>query len=768
MISPLTAQATTAAKLSFAAVVCLWLTTPLLAYAQTTAAISGRVVEAELDDYGVPGAEVRVDGRGLATSTDDSGHFYLDALPDGPLTLSVTAPDYHPIQVTIAGDERQAPLLIELTWAGADVVAVTTTTAAPAPQTASSTQISAREIAASPHRNAEELLRQVPGLTLVQHGSEGKGHQFFMRGFDAIHGADLEITLDGIPLNEWSNIHAQGYLDLGIIIPEVIRNVSVTKGPFTLNQGLFAMAGSADYQLGVPTQDRGWRATYSIGSTNRHRVFAGYSPIDGRGEQFVGVEATHDDSFGQNRSIDRATVNAKTRLPGSTDSHYLDLIALGGYANFDLPGALRNDDVNAGRVGFYDTYDPLGEGSSARALLALNYQRDALSINTYAAYRRLELLENFTGYLIDPVNSDRRAQFQDTYSFGLLANHRAQLLDQLAIATGVGARADLFAQHEDNVDDSLETVARRRDLEGVQLNAHALAGLQWQPHHALQLNTGARLDLVHFDLRDHLADTPQSDDQLLAVSPRLTARWQAREFWQLFAAYGRGLRSPEARAFSTFKPAQSGIGDEIYDGGDPANTVSDAFELGTRWNPKDWFGLSLAGFATFIERESIFDHVSGVNLELNGTRRLGAELVLYSDPLSWLSLRADITYVDARFTESGNPVPLAPWLTAGARAIATHPSGFRAGLRALAVAPRTLPHGATGATLLMTDLTVGYHWDWLRLDLEVENLLNQRLREGEYHYASHWQPGAPASEIPVLTTTAGPPLNARLTLSLYF
>ena len=68
----------------------------------------------------------------------------------------------------------------------------------------------------------------------------------------------------------------------------------------------------------------------------------------------------------------------------------------------------------------------------------------------------------------------------------------------------------------------------------------------------------------------------------------------------------------------------------------------------------------------------------------------------------------------------------------------------------------------------MTDATLGYHWRWLRLDLEVENVLNQQLREGEYHYASHWRPDEPASEIPVLHTTAGPPLNARLTLGVLF
>src|SRR5690606_10025353 len=95
-------------------------------------------------------------------------------------------------------------------------------------------------------------------------------------------------------------------------------------------------------------------------------------------------------------------------------------------------------------------------------------------------------------------------------------------------------------------------------------------------------------------------------------------------------------------------------------------------------------------------RESVFDHVSGLTLALNGTRRVGGELVLRARLSSWLRLVGDLTAVDARFVESGKRVPFAPRLTAGARALAAHPSGVRAGLRFLAVAPRPLPYGAHG------------------------------------------------------------------------
>lgn len=656
------------------------------------------------------------------------------------------------------------------------------TGAQPRPRTASTSHLSARELAAVPRRNAEDALGLVPGFLLVQHGSEGKGHQFFLRGFDAIHGADLALAVDGVPVNEWSNIHAQGYIDLGFVIPEVIESVEVIKGPFTLDQGAFAMAGSASYQLGVPAGDRGVRGTYTAGSTNRHRGVVTYSPRAGDGRDFVAAEALHDGGFGQNRGIERGAVLGRVRLLGSAARGTLSLLGAGYVARFELPGTLRHQDVEAGRIGFYDAYDRDGRGLSGRGLAALSYELrgpgHALRALAYGGFRRLALLENYTGFLVDPVHGDRRAQRQDAWSAGAQLGHERWLRDSLMIEAGLGVRGDVLDQAQEHVDQQEATLARERSLDGMQALAHARAGLRWLPDDAVRLAAGVRVDVAHVAVRDRLDLGPGDADAggagtegtgtRAAVLPRVVAEWRAATRWRLFAAYGRGYRPPEARAFTSFEPGPGGIGEEVYTGGDPAMTVSDAVELGTHWRPYPRLGARLSGFATRMERESIFDHVSGVNLELNSTRRLGAELEVHGNPLAWLTLSADATWVDARFVGSGNAIPLAPRLVGGVRAIVSHHSGLRAGLRFLGVAPRPLPHGARGAPLTALDLTAGFHGRRLRIDLEVENLLDQRVREGEYHYASHWRPGEPASELPVIHYVAGPPLDARLSVTAMF
>lgn len=751
----------------------LW---PARAAAQVGASqVRGIVLDGDLD-VPLAGAEVRIEGRPEApvVYADSEGAFTLLVPVDlfGPAWLVVSAPDFEPQRVALDSSAPIDDLVVHLEFAAGDTPASTASATRPEAETASSVRVSSRDIFAAPRRTAEDALQQVPGLTLVQHGSEGKGHQFFLRGFDAIHGADLEVTVGGVPVNEWSNIHAQGYLDLTFVIPELIRRVDVTKGPYLLEQGAFAMAGSAAYRLGVAPEDRGWRVGYTVGTTNRHRLFLGFSPADGDGEDFVGVEAVRDDGYGAARAVERYSALGRVGLARLGADGHLAAWAGASGSRFELPGTLRLDDWLAGRVPLHGSYDPTGRGDGERVLVALDLERPGadglLRAQAYGGFRALDLRENFTGYLIDPERGDRREQEHLAWSFGLRTGGEWTPSAELAFVGEAGLRGDRIAQREDAVNDALQRVSRRRELEATQLLVHAAAGLRWTPSDSVRLDAGARVDVVDVATEDGLVGGAAGGDTLVAASPRVSLRWSAAAAVDVFAAYGRGFRPPEARGFSSFDAEREGIGEEVLFTGDPAATVADATELGLRLRPWENVLVGLSGFATLIERESIFDHVSGVNLELNGTRRLGGELTLAWEPLSWLRLEGDATLVDARFRGSGNRVPLAPWLAGGLRVTMTDPGGWRAGLRLLGVASRTLPHDAQGDPLIEVDATLGYHWSAFRLDLEVENLLDRETREGEYHYASHWRRGEAASQIPVTHFVAGAPLNARLTLSALF
>ena len=95
-----------------------------------------------------------------------------------------------------------------------------------------------------PHPRPADILQVVPGLYVNQHAGGGKANQYFIRGFDADHGTDLALSVDGVPVNMVSHGHGQGYADLNWIIPELIERVEVFKGPYFAQHGDLATAGA--------------------------------------------------------------------------------------------------------------------------------------------------------------------------------------------------------------------------------------------------------------------------------------------------------------------------------------------------------------------------------------------------------------------------------------------------------------------------------------------------------------------------------------------
>ena len=108
--------------------------------------------------------------------------------------------------------------------------------------------ISDLDIHLRPINNSQEILRSVPGLFIGQHAGGGKAEQLFIRGFDVDHGTDVNISVDGMPVNMVSHAHGQGYADLHFVIPEFIDKVNFDKGSYFAEKGNFTTAGFVDFK----------------------------------------------------------------------------------------------------------------------------------------------------------------------------------------------------------------------------------------------------------------------------------------------------------------------------------------------------------------------------------------------------------------------------------------------------------------------------------------------------------------------------------------
>jgi len=109
-------------------------------------------------------------------------------------------------------------------------------------------------------------------MLITQHSGDGKANQYFTRGFNLDHGTDFAFSMDGVPVNEDSNAHGQGYSDLNFMIPELVKSVNYTKGPFNVEVGDFATAGSANFVY--PTVLRTSIASLTMGEFGYQRAVA--------------------------------------------------------------------------------------------------------------------------------------------------------------------------------------------------------------------------------------------------------------------------------------------------------------------------------------------------------------------------------------------------------------------------------------------------------------------------------------------------------------
>ncbi len=637
--------------------------------------------------------------------------------------------------------------------------------------TSSGRYIDARIIATQPKRSAEDLLRLVPGMLIVQHGNQGKGHQFYVRGFDAVHGSDVEFLAGDIPLNEASNVHAHGYLDLSFIPPEVVMGIDARKGSYGVDQGNFATAATIRYDLGVAQPERGTRISYEIGSTNRHRAALVYAPKDRPESTFLALDAMHDDGYGENRRVQRLGGLSQLRL-FERGPVQLDGLAGAYAARFGLPGLVRLDDFNAKRRGFYDAYSDDTHGESMRALVGLTTRVDTgktqLSITTYGQGRRLVLDENYTGFLQNPIEGDRHAQTQDAGSLGVRAQWQYRVHPRVQLQVHANWQGDAIDERQDELLPTGQPWATTRDLMVHQNTWGIGPAVRAVPTSWLTIDGGVRFDVFHDAVQDRLQDDRISRQTFWAISPRVAMRAELGRKWALFTAYGRGFRSPDARAITLPREPPENVDLDVYAGGEPRMTLTDAVEIGTRFAPNRLFDAGVTAFGTFIQRESVFDHVSGFNIERSGTRRLGAEADVQIHPTHWMDLGFDVTGVYGRFVETDKPIPGAPPLLVSTFGSLAHRSGWHAGWRWFLLGPRPLSYGARAGIVTVLDASVGYRTRHFGIDLFLDNILGLKWREGEYNYASHWDATQPRSRIPTVHYIAGYPRMIRAAITVWF
>jgi outer membrane receptor protein involved in Fe transport len=693
---------------------------------------------------------------------------------------------------------------------------------------ASSDDIAAETFALRPHATLQEILNNVPGLVVRQHQGGGKATQYLIRGFNADHGTDFLVTVDGLPVNLRSHAHGQGYADLNFVIPETIETLRLRKGPYFADLGDFGTAGALD--LVTKSDFVEDFALAEGGAFDRMRFIAGVSPRLGGVQTLLATQAYFSDGpFVHPERFARYNAFGKLTLAPHADAA-LSLAGVFYQADWDASGQIPQRLVSAGVLDRFGAIDPTEGGRTGRENVDLHYEwtptaADTVSFQGWASRYELRLWSNFTFFqdtiFPDPQGTTPRfwegpgGRVRDAFRTGppppgaaavpgdgIEQNdarwlhgfrggweRRFELL-ALPLATEIAAetRADDadVAVHRQVRRTRFFTVSRTRVVERSY-------GAWWRQDAVftdwLRFEGGLRGDWFTFDVADRLprqrrdpsfTAVPLSgyaDDGIVGPKANLVVTPEPRT--DVYLNFGRGFHSNDARAVvqaaragdDRFRPLVPALGYEV---GARTRRLDDRLDVAAAlWLLDLESEIVFCGDCGFIEREG----GAGTSFAASGaTRRWGIDFETRLRLTDWLVADYDLAWADPRF-ENGGAIPIAPTLFMNGGLTAAWRNGFSVALRVRYLDDRPADERRTipARGYLLADVFLEYRWRNVDVGLDLLNLGDFDWQEAVFADTSctarevrTGRCGNPAGPVEDVHFTPGDPFAVRGRLIVWF
>jgi outer membrane receptor protein involved in Fe transport len=632
--------------------------------------------------------------------------------------------------------------------------------------TSSQGEVAPEELDLTPAYRPGQLLETVPGLVATAHSGEGKANQYLLRGVNLDHGTDLATFVDGMPINEPTHAHGQGYTDLNFLIPELAGGIDFTKGPYFAAIGDFGSVGSVRIALPneFPTIAKGMGGTLGFGRL----LVSGPLSATGSGMLDGALELQHYDGPWTTPDNQRK-FNAVLRYGTGDQTRGWSLTAMGYGSLWNATTDQPIRAINSGMIGRFGSLDPSDGGLADRYSLSGQYHNSLaagdVTASAYVISNRLTLWNNFTHFLVDPINGDQESQ------------------NEARVTTG-GGIGDLLSTSLFGLDNDL------------------LAGLQFRydNNHVSRDHTRARIilsvtenDIVNIgSAAAYLQDTIRWTEWFRSVLG-------LREDFQ--AGSDRGS-NPGNRAEAIFEPKGSMIfgpwrQTELYiSGGDgyhsddlrgvnqarivglagaPLLARQYGEEIGLRSNILPNVTATFTAFRLDSQSETTYDPDVGADAAGPGSKRVGVEFNATYQTTDWLEFYVSLAASHARYTSvyddgtnhTGYSIPNAPALIGSFNAYINHLGPWSGGLgyRYLGQYPLTPDNQkrAPGYGEWDADVTYAFTDNW-NIGLGLYNLLNTKANAAEFWYVDRL-PNEPAAGVADIHVHPLEPLMARLTVT---
>ena len=699
---------------------------------------SGKIV----DQYQLPIQEANIHNvrTGQHTHSNKLGEFTLENCSIGD-TLEISIVGYQTKQVIIDNLTTAVTIVLDEEVIALQEIVIS-------PKLNALQVISDIDIEINPVNSSQDILRKVPGLFIGQHAGGGKAEQIFLRGFDIDHGTDINITVDGLPVNMVSHAHGQGYADLHFVIPETVEKIDFGKGPYYQNKGNFATAGYIDFR----TKEQLDNSSIKLegGQFDTFRLLGMFNLVKGNkhnaylATEFLSTDGFFDSSQNFNRT------NLFGKYTGKlTSQDFLGVTISHFDSKWDASGQIPQRAVDSGLISRFGAIDDTEGGTTSRSNVLVNYDKIInesafLKNKVYLNRYDFELYSNFTFFLEDPINGDQIRQKESRIIYGLSSEYNTSF--SKGNVTG-NWQAGLSLRHDQSRDNELSRTANRREtLEQIQFgdidetNIGAYIGSTIELN-KWTFNPSIRVDYFNFQYNDKLQTSYNTQDDTEAiVSPKLNLLYNPNNNLQLYLKTGRGFHSNDTRVV-------------VAQEGRQILPAAYGFDLGYIWKPTPKMLLNVAYWYLFLEQEFVYVGDAGIVEPSGKTRRQGIDLSYRYQPFQWLFLNLDANYTHARATEEPEGedyIPLAPDFTLMSGLNFNFKSGLfgSVNVRHLADRPANEDDSIVAEGYTVTDLNIGYQWKKMSFGIQIQNLFDVEWNETQFATESRLQNEAdPVEEI---------------------
>jgi outer membrane cobalamin receptor len=711
---------------------------------------------------------VAIEGTTKSTVSDAMGRFSMTGLQDGSCNLVISYVGFEQELITAEVDEvHPVTLSVSLNPSGLKLAEVSVSST----KRPDINRVSEVDFRLRPVRTTQDLLRNMPGLFIAQHAGSGKAEQIFLRGFDIDHGTDINITVDGMPVNMVSHAHGQGYADLHFVIPETVESFQFGKGPYYADIGDFGTAGYVSFKTKNALEQS--LVKVEAGNFNTQRIVGLLKlPIDKsntrKNSGYVGGEYFQSDGpYESSQDFKRYNALAKYNLQ-INERNRINLSASYFYSKWDASGQIPERAVANNMISRFGSLDNT-EGGDTRRINA-NVQLTS-ELNGGATWNNqfyfvnynFNLYSNFTFFLEDTVNGDQIHQKESRNIAGFTSSLSKEGhigAKPLSMSFGAGVRYDL-------VDDvTLEKTKARNPLGDIialgdvrQVNTFAWWNNSLQLLPKLTLNAAARFDNISYSYADHLANTKQRTSAS-RVSPKLSMYYLPSKNTKLFLNAGYGFHSNDARV-------------AVPQNGKQVMPPAFGVDLGTTVKAFEKLIISASLWTLYLEQEFVYVGDAGI-VEAGGkTVRRGVDLSFRYQALPWLYADVDLNYAHARnagtaITDADKYIPLAPNLTSIGGITAEFKNGVKGALRYRYIAdrPANENNSVIAKGYFINDLLLSYTRKQFEYTMAIENLFDINWNEAQFDTESRLAGEVePVSE---LHYTPGTPFSIRFGISYRF